>query len=100
VSETDFFRECEASFKQGAKFVRWVTGENSDAYYHPLMVPQGLAHGPTTYESRAVAKDPGLWHATYLKIYSINLAIPPDSFCAPAHARLEPGISGAPHGLR
>ncbi|MHB8287172.1 MAG: tryptophan halogenase family protein [Caulobacteraceae bacterium] len=42
VSETDFFRECDASFKQGAKFVGWATGEADDAYYHPLMPPQGF----------------------------------------------------------
>ncbi len=42
VSETEFFRNCDASFKQGAKFVRWVTGEEGDAYYHPLMLPQGF----------------------------------------------------------
>ncbi|WCM25129.1 tryptophan 7-halogenase [Sphingomonas sp. QA11] len=43
VSETDFFRECDAAFKQGAKFARWTTGANDDAYYHPLMLPQGFA---------------------------------------------------------
>lgn len=43
VSETDFFRECDASFKQGAKFARWTTGADDDAYYHPLMLPQGFA---------------------------------------------------------
>jgi tryptophan 7-halogenase len=42
ISETDFFRECNASFKQGAKFARWVTGEGSDFYYHPLMLPEGF----------------------------------------------------------
>ena len=42
VSETDFFRECDASFKQGAKFVGWATGKPDDAYYHPLMPPQGF----------------------------------------------------------
>jgi tryptophan halogenase len=42
VSETDFFRECDASFKQGAKFVGWATGAADDAYYHPLMPPQGF----------------------------------------------------------
>jgi len=42
VSETDFFRECNASFKQGAKFSGWVTGEPSDFYYHPLMLPEGF----------------------------------------------------------
>src|ERR1700689_1854489 len=36
VSETDFFRECDSAFKQGAKFARWTTGAADDAYYHPL----------------------------------------------------------------
>lgn len=43
VSETDFFRECDAAFKQGARFARWTTGAADDAYYHPLMLPQGFS---------------------------------------------------------
>jgi tryptophan halogenase len=42
VSETDFFRQCDAAFKQGAKFARWTTGADDDFYYHPLMMPQGF----------------------------------------------------------
>src|ERR1700676_5151621 len=42
VSETDFFRQCNVSFKQGAKFARWVTGKESDFYYHPLVLPEGF----------------------------------------------------------
>ena len=42
ISETEFFRECEASFKQGAKFARWVDGSELDYYYHPLVLPQGF----------------------------------------------------------
>jgi 2-polyprenyl-6-methoxyphenol hydroxylase-like FAD-dependent oxidoreductase len=41
ISETDFIRHCDASFKQGAKFARWATGEKDDYYYHPLILPQG-----------------------------------------------------------
>ncbi|KMT64440.1 tryptophan halogenase family protein [Catenovulum maritimum] len=41
ISETDFIRECDASFKQGAKFAGWVTGQTDDFYYHPLVLPQG-----------------------------------------------------------
>jgi flavin-dependent dehydrogenase len=41
VSETDFMRECDVSFKQGAKFAKWVTGDEDDFYYHPLVLPQG-----------------------------------------------------------
>ncbi|MBV9542546.1 MAG: tryptophan 7-halogenase, partial [Alphaproteobacteria bacterium] len=43
VSETDFFRECDVAFKQGAKFARWTTGAENDGYYHPLMLPHGFA---------------------------------------------------------
>ncbi|MEM6483586.1 MAG: tryptophan halogenase family protein [Pseudomonadota bacterium] len=42
VRETDFFRECNASFKQGAKFAKWVTGKDDDYYYHPLVLPTGF----------------------------------------------------------
>jgi tryptophan halogenase len=42
VSETEFFRHCDAAFKQGAQFARWTTGAADDAYYHPLMLPQSF----------------------------------------------------------
>ncbi len=43
VSETEFFRQCDASFKQGGKFAGWTTGAADDAYYHPLMLPHGFS---------------------------------------------------------
>jgi tryptophan halogenase len=30
VSETEFFRECDASFNQGASFASWTTGAPDD----------------------------------------------------------------------
>ena len=41
VSETDFIRECDASFKQGSQFAHWVTGTEGDSYFHPFVLPQG-----------------------------------------------------------
>ncbi|MFM9829789.1 MAG: tryptophan halogenase family protein [Sphingomonas sp.] len=41
ISETSFIRDCDAAFKQGAKFVRWTNGTDADGYYHPLNPPQG-----------------------------------------------------------
>jgi tryptophan halogenase len=41
VSETDFFRECDASFKQGSRFNGWVNGREDDYYFHPFVLPQG-----------------------------------------------------------
>ena len=42
ISETDFFRECSASFKQGTQFVGWTNG-GQDSYAHPFTVPQSYA---------------------------------------------------------
>ena len=41
VPETDFIRECDASFKQGSRFNRWVNGREDDYYFHPFVLPQG-----------------------------------------------------------
>ncbi len=41
VGESEFFRQCDAAFKQGSKFERWVTGEPQDYYFHPFVLPQG-----------------------------------------------------------
>lgn len=41
VSESEFIKECDASFKQASKFVGWVTGNATDYYYHPFSPPQG-----------------------------------------------------------
>ena len=46
LSETDFIRECSASFKQGTYFRDWQTGSgqgDDDSYSHPFTVPIGYA---------------------------------------------------------
>jgi tryptophan halogenase len=43
VLEADFFRECDAAFKQGSRFDGWTTGLPADHYYHPFTAPQGYA---------------------------------------------------------
>lgn len=42
LSETEFIRECDASFKQGTFFRDWRTG-NGDTYSHPFTIPIGYA---------------------------------------------------------
>lgn len=42
ISETELFTKCDAAFKQGAKFAKWVTGQKEDFYYHPLVLPHGF----------------------------------------------------------
>lgn len=38
VSESQFIRECDVSFKQGSKFIGWSFG-GSEYYYHPFTLP-------------------------------------------------------------
>lgn len=40
LREVDVFKTCNATFKQGGKFVNWTHG-NNDFYYHPFTVPLG-----------------------------------------------------------
>ncbi|BFM22201.1 tryptophan halogenase family protein [Gilvimarinus japonicus] len=42
VSESDFIRDCDATFKQGARFNRWTEDSDTDFYYHPLMLPANV----------------------------------------------------------
>lgn len=41
ISETEFFRRCDAAFKQGSQFRGWVNGKCDDSYYHPFSLPLG-----------------------------------------------------------
>lgn len=42
ISEIEFLRCCDASFKQGSQFIGWVNNESQDNYYHPFVAPQGF----------------------------------------------------------
>ena len=53
VSETDFMRECDASFKQGSRFDGWCNGGADDRYYHPFMLPQGYGEAALVAAWRA-----------------------------------------------
>lgn len=39
ISEAEFLLACDASFKQGSRFVGWATGAPDDAYLHPFTPP-------------------------------------------------------------
>lgn len=41
INEFEFIQQCDASFKQGSKFIQWQTGNKGEFYYHPFMTPEG-----------------------------------------------------------
>lgn len=42
ISEYEFIQQCDASFKQGSKFVGWKGAPFEDSYYHPFSPPQSF----------------------------------------------------------
>ncbi len=42
ISESDFIRQCGASFKQGTRFTGWLRGKG-DIYYHPFSLPEAYS---------------------------------------------------------
>ena len=39
IPESEFLRECDASFKQGSRFDGWLDGSAGDSYLHPFTAP-------------------------------------------------------------
>jgi tryptophan halogenase len=64
VSETDFIRECDASFKQGSRFNNWVTGDG-DYYFHPFVLPQGYGEANLAAAWQGIATAPFADMASY-----------------------------------
>lgn len=42
ISEAQFITECDASFKQGSRFINWRRG-HGESYYHPFSLPIGYS---------------------------------------------------------
>ncbi|MBU2887416.1 tryptophan 7-halogenase [Gilvimarinus agarilyticus] len=88
ISETDFLRQCSASFKQGSKFVGWHVGGLDDYYYHPFTLPTA------TGESDIHA----VWRAHYAEQSFADVAgmqaQVSESFCAPKSMAM-PEYAGA-----
>lgn len=43
ISESTFIEKCSATLKQGTRFERWQTPDDSgDVYYHPFTLPHGF----------------------------------------------------------
>ncbi len=87
ISETDFFRECDASFKQGSKFSGWV-GEGVDTYYHPFTLPSryrevNLAHHWQKFREKVSFAD-----AVSVQSHLCDMGLAPKQIATPEYALL------------
>ena len=56
ISEAEFIRACDASFKQGSRFDGWVDGTAADCYLHPFTPPPTGDFGALLAAARAGSK--------------------------------------------
>lgn len=73
ISEAEFIRHCDATFKQGARFNRWIENCETDFYYHPLMLPSNL--GPLNSVIRKLTMDSGIDGLSYSNMLCAQEAI-------------------------
>lgn len=88
ISETDFFRECDASFKQGSKFSGWLGDGGVDFYYHPFTLPNSyhelnLAVHWQKYRDKVSFAD-----AVCVQSHLCNMGLAPKQITTPEYALL------------
>lgn len=81
LSESEFITECDASFKQGSRFSRWVTGAEDDFYYHPFVAPMGFGQVDVA----------ALWRARYGDRPFADVATYQPRLCEQGRAPKQPG---------
>lgn len=88
ISETHFIRQCDAAFKQGARFNRWTDGTAADGYYHPLNPPQAAPHlnlsGHWQRDEAMLARD--FAHAVDFQAALCDAGLAPKAITTPEYA--------------
>ncbi len=85
ISETEFIRECDASFKQGSKFSQWVTG-NGDEYYHPFTLPAGYSKINLAERWQLFREQVTFADAVCVQSHLCNLGLAPKQISTPEYA--------------
>jgi tryptophan halogenase len=86
VSETDFFKQCDASPKQGSKFIAWGNNDTSSFYYHPFSLPHDYFSGNCVpyWQSQAQGKSFADTVGAQSHVSEVGLA--PKQFTTPDYA--------------
>ncbi|EWH09650.1 tryptophan halogenase [Catenovulum agarivorans DS-2] len=86
ISESDFIVSCNATFKQGAKFVGWVTGAKNDSYYHPLMLADNAEQTDVLHAWHQHFEHIDFSKAFCVQDYTCDNGLAPKSITSPEYA--------------
>ncbi|BAJ01490.1 tryptophan halogenase family protein [Shewanella violacea] len=86
ISESEFMLCCDASFKQGSKFVAWKNGHHTDSYYHPFMAPQGYGQANLHHAWQEYHPDDTFAHITCVQASICDAGRAPKQLGTPQYA--------------
>lgn len=86
VSELEFIKECDVSFKQGSKFVGWNKGSTDDVYYHPFTPPEGAVAIDVNYAWLKHRSDISFAHAFSAQAVLCDRGLAPKQVQTPEYA--------------
>ena len=86
IPERRFLAECQAAFKQGTRFDRWVTGADDDCYYHPFSPPAGYPGFDLASHWLAERNGSSFAHATCVQGHLCDQGLAPKQQNTPDYA--------------
>jgi len=86
ITELELLQQCDASFKQGSKFINWQTGKNDEFYYHPFMTPEGYSQIDLQKHWQAAHSQQAFADAVNAQFHVCEMGLAPKQITTPAYA--------------
>lgn len=86
IKEIDFITQCDASFKQGSKFINWRNLSEGENYYHPFMNPQGYLHTNLHASWQRIAPNQKFADAVNMQSFVCQAELAPKQLQTPEYA--------------
>ncbi|WP_441002219.1 tryptophan halogenase family protein [Pseudocolwellia agarivorans] len=86
ITEFEFIQQCDASFKQGSKFIAWQTGSSDEFYYHPFMTPDGYPHTNLQEHWQRSHAQRSFADTVNVQSYVCEAGLAPKQFATPPYA--------------
>ena len=86
IREGDFIRQCDVSFKQGTKFVNWVTGNGDDRYDHPFTLPADYLRTNLAASWQTQKNDMRFADAVCVQSHLCDQGLAPKQYLTPEYA--------------
>ncbi|MBH0051448.1 tryptophan halogenase family protein [Pseudoalteromonas sp. SWYJZ19] len=86
IKEIDFITQCDASFKQGSKFINWRNLSEGENYYHPFMNPQGYEQTNLHASWQRIAPNQKFADVVNMQSFVCQAALAPKQLQTPEYA--------------